>query len=415
MVGPVGHRRTWSRSQKRAATEHPGKRHRPSRERTSAASCFLGRYDAVPGELADATVEPADARGERCGCGRAMPPSRSAPVRGWHRANRTFRLAPRSSASQARRTSIGSPANGPKASTRSSAPDSCGADRAELHGRSSPSASRWVAARGSSPAPPCWRGAASGGRAGAAAPSLPAGSAGFAGLAGFAGVVGLAGLVGSVSSAVVITTVTSMFAFPVTRSIRALPRACSRRSHDPSATYCRANASTAAHPNAACSEGNDPDQRSTPGSSAHRRNPPSARARTARWRSRSGLTLANARRHRRRNTDAHSRPNHSSSPTTTARATSGGASSSSSASTAAAYPSRRPSRIAACTPANPDGAARVSSASAPSASASASCVSGTSEPSPSSLATASGPSATWAAVDCPAAANLAANTTRRCA
>ena len=43
-----------------------------------------------------------------------------------------------------------------------------------------------------------------------------------------------------------------------------------------------------------------PSQRSTPGSSTQRRSPHDARARSARWRSRSGLIRASARRHRRR-------------------------------------------------------------------------------------------------------------------
>ena len=103
------------------------------------------------------------------------------------------------------------------------------------------------------------------------------------------------------------TTVTSMLAFPVTRSISALPRACSNRSHTPSVTYRRASASTAAQPIAACSEGNEPGHRSTPGASAHRRNPTSSRAFFARCRSRSGLIFANARRHRRCSCEAHSR------------------------------------------------------------------------------------------------------------
>ena len=42
-VGPDGHGRTWSRSQNRAATEHPGKRQRPSRILTSAVSLRPGR------------------------------------------------------------------------------------------------------------------------------------------------------------------------------------------------------------------------------------------------------------------------------------------------------------------------------------------------------------------------------------
>jgi hypothetical protein len=46
-VGPAGHGRTWSRSQNRAATWHPGKRHRPSRARTCAASRAPGRYAAL--------------------------------------------------------------------------------------------------------------------------------------------------------------------------------------------------------------------------------------------------------------------------------------------------------------------------------------------------------------------------------
>ena len=42
-VGPAGHGRTWSRSQNRAATEHPGKRQRPSRILTRALSRPPGR------------------------------------------------------------------------------------------------------------------------------------------------------------------------------------------------------------------------------------------------------------------------------------------------------------------------------------------------------------------------------------
>ena len=43
VVGPLGQGRTWSRSQKRASTWQPGKRQRPSRCRTSAASAAGGR------------------------------------------------------------------------------------------------------------------------------------------------------------------------------------------------------------------------------------------------------------------------------------------------------------------------------------------------------------------------------------
>ena len=91
-----------------------------------------------------------------------------------------------------------------------------------------------------------------------------------------------------------------MVAWPATRSVSALARAPSMPEQAPSVTYWRARASIAAQALAASSEGKVPSHRSTPGSSTHRRSPHCARARAARWCSRSGLIRASTRRHRRR-------------------------------------------------------------------------------------------------------------------
>ncbi len=99
VVGPVGHGRTWSRSQNLAATEQPGNRHRPSRVRTRALS--FPRVGSAPVATVGVAQE---------GAGAAVAP----------REPHLRRLPRRSPTSQARRTSIGSPANGPYASTRSS-------------------------------------------------------------------------------------------------------------------------------------------------------------------------------------------------------------------------------------------------------------------------------------------------------
>ena len=104
----------------------------------------------------------------------------------------------------------------------------------------------------------------------------------------------------SASAGTVTVSTVSMVALPATRSVSALARARSIVPHTPSATYWRARASIAAHAWAASSEGKVPSQWSTPGSSTHRRSLDSARARAARWRSRSGLIRASTRRQRRR-------------------------------------------------------------------------------------------------------------------
>ncbi len=144
-----------------------------------------------------------------------------------------------------------------------------------------------------------------------------------------------------VAGTVMVKTV-SMLACPATRSVRALPRAASMWVHTPSLTYWWARASMAAHAVAASSEGKVPSHLSTPGSATHRRNPHPERAFSARWRSRSGLIRANARRQRRRRCAPSSTSKCPSSIVTTVSRTSTGAASSSSATTEARYGSSRP-------------------------------------------------------------------------
>ena len=90
------------------------------------------------------------------------------------------------------------------------------------------------------------------------------------------------------SAGTVSTTCTSIVALLMTRSVSALPRACSMFEQVPSATRSCASRSIAAQAAAASSLGNVPNQASTPGSETQRRSPVEVRARWARWRSRSG-------------------------------------------------------------------------------------------------------------------------------
>ncbi len=127
----------------------------------------------------------------------------------------------------------------------------------------------------------------------------------------------------------------SMVALPATRSVNALARAPSMPEQAPSCTYWWARASIAAQALAASSEGKVPSHRSTPGSSTHRRSPHAARARAARWCSRSGLIRVSTRRQRRRNAVPSSVSKCASRAATTVAATWAGACSSSSATTEA--------------------------------------------------------------------------------
>ena len=137
-----------------------------------------------------------------------------------------------------------------------------------------------------------------------------------------------------VSAGTVRTTCTSTVALPVTRSVRALPRACSTFEQVPAATRSWARRSIAAHAAAASSLGKVPCHSSTPGSATQRRSPVEALAFFARSRTRSGEMRLSSTRVRRR------RPGASSSKCppsaeTIASATSAGAPSSSNATTPA--------------------------------------------------------------------------------
>ena len=165
--------------------------------------------------------------------------------------------------------------------------------------------------------------------------------------------VGAAGAAGTVS-----TTWTSMVALPVTRSVRALPRACSMLVQVPAATRSWASRSMAAHAAAASSLGKVPCHSSTPGSATHRRSPVVARARFARSRTRSGEMRCSSTRVRRRSVAASS-PRCPARAATMASATSAGATSSSNATTPARYPSSCPAAIASCSPTQPAGLGHV--------------------------------------------------------
>ena len=111
---------------------------------------------------------------------------------------------------------------------------------------------------------------------------------------------------GLVSAGTVSWIWTSMVALPVTRSVRALPRACSMVEQVPAATWSWARRSMAAQAVAASSLGKVPCHSSTPGSATQRRSPVALRARLARSRTRSGEIRSSRTRVRRRSVAASS-------------------------------------------------------------------------------------------------------------